>query len=88
MFRRPDAFCGLLLKPVNDPDLVRELNRIEDPVSVAPKCERDFKYARAKPAHGFGNVRLATSAAIVSAARQTNFAVLALGSSRNPSMLP
>ena len=59
MFWRLDALLGFLLKCMNDPEIIRKVDSVNDAKRIAPKRQGDFEDAGTQAVHGFRDVRLA-----------------------------
>ena len=59
---------------MHDPYLLGELHGVNYSISITAECQRNLEYARTIPRMGFAISALPPSAAIVSAARQIDWA--------------
>jgi hypothetical protein len=67
MFWRLDALFRFLLERMDDPDFIREMDRVNDAESIAPECQSYLEDVRTRPRSGFAMSALPPSAVIVSA---------------------
>ena len=54
-----DAPLGFLLKRVDDPDFLSDLDSVDDAESITPEGERDLKDAGAETVYRFRDIRFA-----------------------------
>ena len=68
-----NALLGLLLEDMNNPNILTKLKRVNDPISISPRFDRDLPHAASEPRQGLCAIRLAAfgSAAKASSARVT-----------------
>src|SRR3546814_11587415 len=55
--RRRNSLGRLLLKGMNHPDVLAQLQRIDDAIGIAALLDRQFADARTKPGEQLGDVR-------------------------------
>jgi len=60
MFRRLNALRRLLLEGVDDPEVVPDLQGINDTVRIAVERKRDFHHAGAEPLQRLSDIGFAT----------------------------
>lgn len=60
MFWRLDALFRFLLERMDDPDFIREMDRVNDAESIAPECQSYLEDARTEASQWLRDVCLAT----------------------------